>query len=146
MQWLYVCFHLWRHKLNKWWLVYRNSLYQNIRIFNSSPFNLYITHICEVSLIILHNVYILRAFSENPLESTGAKMHDPWGNKKTIPSDGGCSCGCTDEQANMCKRLIFSSPEPKAHNVSLWYTNGPSSVCRRPHFQTWISLEPVSQS
>ena len=27
--------------------------------------------------------------------------------------------------------LIFSSPEPKAHKMSLLYTNGPSSVCRR---------------
>ena len=50
---------------------------------------------------------------------------------------------------------MFSSPEPKAHKVSLKYTNGPSSVrrCpsvaavrRRPHFQTWISLKPVGQS
>ena len=41
---------------------------------------------------------------------------------------------------------IFSSPEPKAHKVSLKYTNGPSSVRRRPHFQPWISLKPVGQS
>ena len=43
--------------------------------------------------------------------------------------------------------VIFSSPEPKAHKVSLKYTNGPSSVRRRrPHFQTWISLKPCGQS
>ena len=42
--------------------------------------------------------------------------------------------------------LFFSLPEPKAHKVSLKYTSGPSSVRRRPHFQTWISLKPVGQS
>ena len=36
---------------------------------------------------------------------------------------------------------IFISPEWKAHKVSC-----PSSVCHRPHFQTWISLKPVGQS
>ena len=29
---------------------------------------------------------------------------------------------------------------------SLSYTNGPSSVSHRPHFQTWISLKPVGLS
>ena len=41
---------------------------------------------------------------------------------------------------------IISAPEPKAHKVSLQYTNGPSSVRRHPHFQTLISLKPVGQS
>ena len=40
---------------------------------------------------------------------------------------------------------FVSSPEPKAHKVSLYYNNGPPSVVvvvrRRPHFQTWISLK-----
>ena len=48
----------------------------------------------------------------------------------------------------------FSSPELKAHNVSLKYTDSPSSVRRRPsvvvhrrpHFQTWLSLKLVGQS
>ena len=40
---------------------------------------------------------------------------------------------------------VVSSPEPKAHKVSLQYTNSPSSVRRRPHFQTWIFLKPVDQ-
>ena len=40
---------------------------------------------------------------------------------------------------------LFSSPEPKAHKVSLLYTNGPSSV-RRPHFQTlWSQLANLDQ-
>ena len=68
---------------------------------------------------------------------------------------------------------FFNSPEPKAHKVSLYpvclktlcslspppvmlHINfeavvRPSvrrrpSVCRRPHFQTWISLKPVGQT
>ena len=45
------------------------------------------------------------------------------------------------------KYRVISSPEPKAHNVSLQYTSGPSSVRRRrPPFPTWISLKPVGQS
>ena len=35
---------------------------------------------------------------------------------------------------------IFSSPEPKAHKVSLKYTNGPSSVRRRPSSSTLSNL------
>ena len=53
----------------------------------------------------------------------------------------------------MAHLYVFSSPEPKAHKVSLKYSNGPSSVrrrpsssvVRRPHFQTCISLKPVGQ-
>ena len=38
------------------------------------------------------------------MKSMGAKMHDPWGNKKTIPPTlkilmtDRCSCDCTDVQ------------------------------------------------
>ena len=49
----------------------------------------------------------------------------------------------------MCSELtnyIFSSPEPKAHKVSL--KDGTRAGVRpsvRPHFQTWISLRPAGR-
>ena len=36
----------------------------------------------------------------------------------------------------LARDFVYSSPEPKAHKVSLQYTNGQSYVVRRPHFQT----------
>ena len=47
------------------------------------------------------------------VESTSAKMHGLWGNRKTIPSTLKTNiwladaCDCTGAQANMCKGLLF---------------------------------------
>ena len=40
--------------------------------------------------------------------------------------------------------VVFSSPEPKAHKVSLLYTNGPSSVRRRPSASVGVRRRPSS--
>ena len=46
----------------------------------------------------------------------------------------------------ICFSFIFSSPEPKAHKVSLYSLPMVVVRRRRPHFQTRISLKPVGQS
>ena len=58
---------------------------------------------------------------------------------------GNITCLCL--ASHFWRRPIFSSPEPKADKVSLWYTNGPSSVCRhRPSSSSTLSNLNISEA